>query len=97
MFFWLREGVDEAARAAFVEGLRGLGESSNVASCRVGVPAGSTREVVDGSWDYQLAIGFEGRAAHDRYQSGEDAVHAAFIARFRELWQRVVVYDSVPV
>lgn len=94
--FWLRPDLSAADRASFLAALRALADSPNVATCRIGIPAGTAREVVDGSWDYQLLLTFADRAAHDRYQSPADATHAAFIARCHPFWQRVQVYDSLP-
>ena len=97
VYFWLSPATSAEQRAAFVEGMRALGSSEHVAACRVGVPASAaTRDVVDASWDYQLICEFASADAHDRYQSPEDPVHAAFIDEFASLWSRVQVMDSTP-
>ncbi|MEM8738913.1 MAG: Dabb family protein [Planctomycetota bacterium] len=93
--FWLREDLSDERRAAFIAAARGLAASENVANCRVGVPAGTDRPVVDNSYDVQLAVTFNDRSAHDAYQSDDDARHAAFIAEQKDCWAKVVIYDSV--
>lgn len=93
--FWLKPDLPDARRAAFLAGCRGLADSPNVQTCRVGVPAGTDREVVDNSYDVQLICGFASRADHDAYQSPDDAAHAGFIAEFSDCWTRVLIYDSV--
>ena len=94
--FWLHPGLPPTDRATFLTALRTLADSPNVATCRIGTPADTARDVVDNSWDYQLLLTFADRAAHDRYQSPADPAHAAFIARCHPFWERVLVYDSLP-
>lgn len=93
--FWLKPELTDTRRDAFVVGCQRLGDSPNVQTCRVGLPAGTPRDVVDNSYDVQLICGFASRADHDAYQSGDDAVHAGFIAEFQDCWTRVLIYDSV--
>ena len=101
VLFWFGEGVDLARREAFEAGLRGLTASPWVDAVRIGRPAkqtpGKERAVVDDSYDYQLLIEFADQAAADAYQDPSDAVHTAFIERFKGDWARVRVYDSVEV
>lgn len=94
--FWLKdEHTTGEAFDRVLAGAKSLGESPNVASARVGVPAGTPREVVDNSYNIQAVLTFDDKAAHDRYQSPDDAVHQAFIDTFKECWTQVVIYDSV--
>lgn len=95
--FWLRDGVDEAEKQKVIEGVKSLGNSTNMTSARVAIPAGTDREVVDNSWDIQLIATFEDKDAHDRYQSADDPVHQAFISNFKPYWTKVVIYDSIEV
>lgn len=97
VFFWLRDDLDETRRAAFFAALRGLIDSPNVAACRVAKPADTpAREgVTDHSFDAQLAVTFDTRAAHDAYQSPADAAHTAFVEGFKDSWTKVLVYDAV--
>ncbi|QDT01983.1 Stress responsive A/B Barrel Domain protein [Rubripirellula lacrimiformis] len=93
--FWLRDGVGEAERQQVIEGVKSLGNSPNMESARVGVPAMTDRAVVDNSYSIQLIAVFADKAAHDRYQSTDDEVHQAFIANFKPYWTKVVIYDSL--
>ena len=93
--FWLRHDLSDERRQGFVAALKGLAESPNVASCRVGVPAGTDRPVVDNSFDIQLLCVFDSKDKHDAYQSPSDELHAAFINEFKDCWARVLIYDSV--
>jgi hypothetical protein len=52
-----------------------------------------TRDVNDVDWHVGLHIVFLDKAAHDAYQ--EDAMHQEFIARHKENWAAVRVFDSL--
>ena len=95
VFFWLKPDLPDARRAAMIAALKGLTDSPNVATCRVGVPAQTPREVVDNSYDVQLTVGFDSIAHHDIYQSADDAVHQAFVDGFNDCWAKVLIYDSL--
>ncbi|MEM7681994.1 MAG: Dabb family protein [Planctomycetota bacterium] len=96
VLFWLEVDVNEGTRNAFVKDLHGLADSPNVGRVTVLTPAGTPRDVVDSSYDYQLLIEFADKAAHDAYQSDADAVHSQFVGKYRDDWAKVVVYDGVP-
>lgn len=93
--FWLRDGVADEERQAVINGVKSLGDSVNMKSARVGVPAMTDREVVDNTYDIQLIAVFEDKESHDRYQSSDDEVHQAFINNFKSYWTKVVIYDSL--
>lgn len=95
VFFWLKPDLPDARRQALIAALEGLADSPNVATCRVGVPADTPRDVVDNSYDVQLVCGFDSREAHDVYQSADDALHQAFVDGFNDCWTKVLVYDSL--
>lgn len=95
--FWLRDDLTQSQRQQFIEGVRALGKSPNVAGVRVGIPAGTPREVVDNSYDVQLLATFHTQADHDAYQSEADEAHTHFINTFKRSWTRVLIYDSVEV
>ncbi|MDH3584337.1 MAG: Dabb family protein [Phycisphaerae bacterium] len=94
--FWLVEGLAEDQRRDFVQALHGLGECETVRSCRVARPAGTPRDVVDNSYDYQLLLSFDDVTGQDVYQDS-DPRHHKFIEDFKTFWTRVLIYDSVPV
>lgn len=93
--FWLKDSLSEDEKSHVLEGLRALAESPNVARMSVRVPAGTPREVVDNSYDYQLACEFESSELHDAYQSPADEVHQHFIDNYKQYWTKVVIYDSI--
>jgi hypothetical protein len=92
VYFWLRPGATLAARDQLVNDCRELlGEIPSVVSIWAGVPAMTPRDVVDNSYGVGLTVVLEDAAGHDVYQ--EHPLHKDFIARNKETWERVQIYD----
>jgi len=94
--FWLKPDLTADQRTRFIAGCQAIAKSQHVAALRVGVPAGTDREVVDRTWDVQLVVEFEDRGMHDAYQSPDDPEHTKFVETFKTFWTKVLIYDSVP-
>ena len=95
VYFWLKNPGNEADRAKLVECLKTLTAIKTIKSYHLGITAGSSRDVVDGSFDISWLNVFKDRAAQDAYQI--DPIHLKFIDDYKHLWDRVIVYDSVNV
>lgn len=95
VYFWLRDDITDQQREEFFTALRDIAKSPNVQQCRVGVPAGTDRAVVDNSFDAQLSCVFVSQAAHDAYQAPEDEMHTAFLEGYKHLARKVVIYDTL--
>ncbi len=94
VFFWLKNPESQEDRARFEESLTRLIHNSRyVASAHMGQPAGTDREVVDNSYTYSLVATFPDKETQDKYQ--DEPAHHTFIAECEDLWERVVVYDSI--
>lgn len=79
-------------RDALLEDCRAiLAKIPTVKHLWAGEAAMTPREVVDNSYDVGLCVIFDDAKAHDIYQKHE--LHQQFIARNKEHWQRVQVYD----
>jgi len=94
VFFWLREGTPEEARAQLIQDCRTL--LSRVPTARhvwAGPPANTPRDVVDNSYGCGLTVLFDDAEGHDVYQ--DHPLHQEFIDRNRAHWERVQVYDFV--
>ena len=92
VYFWLREGADDAARRQLLEDCRKyLGKISTVRHLWAGAPAMTPRDVVDNSYAVGLTVVLDDAAGHDVYQ--EHPLHKEFIARNKPNWKRVQVYD----
>jgi len=95
VFFWLREPVTDEIRNKFEDALKKLVTIDTIVESHLGIPAPTDREVIDASYTYSLLITFKDKEAQDIYQ--EHPAHLRFIEECRDLWERVVVYDSVSI
>lgn len=93
VFFWLKDGLSDEQRASFESELAKLPAIETVASGVIGRPAPtSERPVTDHSFSFHLSLSFDSIAEHDAYQIHPD--HDVFVEKCKDLWDRVVVYDS---
>jgi len=94
VFFWLMADAPTTAREQLVNDCRNyLGKIPAVRQLWAGVPAMTPRDVVDNSYAVGLTVVLDDSPAHDVYQRHE--LHLQFIARNKQHWQRVQVYDYV--
>lgn len=93
--FWLKEGISEDDRAAFVKGVTSLGTIKDLATFHVGTPAPTDRPVIDRTYDYCLVCTFDSQQQHDAYQV--DPVHDVFREQCAKYWDRILIYDSVGI
>jgi hypothetical protein len=92
VFFWLNDNADEAAREQLLGDCKNL--LGKIPTCRhvwTGRPAMTPRDVVDNSYTVGLTTVFDDSAGHDEYQV--HPLHKEFIARNKQNWKRVQVYD----
>ena len=93
VFFWLKDPAD-APR--LIAGLKTLRDIPEIRELRIGVPAATEkRSVIDSSYDVSELMIFDTVQDQGRYQ--EHPIHKRFVAECGDLWDRVVVYDSVDV
>jgi hypothetical protein len=93
VFFWMKPGTGSEEKASFEEGLEKLGTVPVILSYEYGIPAGTSREVVDNSYDYAWIVRFRTREDQDSYQ--EDLIHLEFVEKYGHLWEKVIVYDTI--
>lgn len=92
VFFWMKPGSTDAARKQLIEDAKSyLGKIPTVRQLWAGPPAMTPREVVDNSYDVGLTVVLDDSAGHDVYQVHD--LHLQFIARNKEKWARVQIYD----
>ncbi len=93
VFFWLREPVTQAVRSKFEQALKDLVKVETIVDYHLGIPAGTSRDVIDTSYTYSLLATFKSKADQDVYQT--HPIHLRFIEENNMLWERVVVYDTI--
>ena len=94
VYFWLKNPGSDADREKLIEGLKKYLTGIEVLQTyHIGVPAGTQRTVVDGSYDVSWLAVFKVKAAQDTYQVHPD--HKKFVDEFGPLFEKVIVYDSV--
>jgi hypothetical protein len=93
VYFWLKDGLSNADKDAFVSGVTSLAAIESVRHGHVGVPADTNRPIIDRSYSYALVLFFDDKAAHDAYQT--HPVHDRFREQCSTLWRKVLIYDSV--
>jgi len=92
VLFWVKPGTSQAAIDALEKDCTALlGKIPAVRHIWAGKPAMTPRDVVDNSYAVGLTVVLEDVAGHDAYQV--DPLHKEFIARHKEIWSRVLIYD----
>jgi hypothetical protein len=91
VYFWLREDLSDEERAAFRRGVETLKAVPSVKFMDIGVPATTSRPVIDSSYSVAEIAVFDDEAAHDIYQ--EHPIHLKFVEDCSAFWTRVLVYD----
>ncbi len=93
VYFWLQDGLTDAERQSFEEGVRKLEASPTVRRLFLGKSAATpSRGVVDNSFDYNLVLWFDDVAGHDAYQVSP--VHLKFVADHEAKFKTVKVFDT---
>lgn len=95
VYFWLKEPENAESQQAFETALSKLMKNSKyVNTYHTGKPAReATRGVVDASFTYSLLVTFDSAEDEANYQVEE--AHLTFLEEAKELWEKVVVYDSM--
>ncbi len=93
VYFWLNEPENAAHKAALTEGLKKLSHMSTIWRFHIGQPAETSRDVIDGSYALSWCLFFASAADQASYQT--DPIHLRFVEENKQLWKKVIVYDSV--
>ncbi len=92
MFFWLNEPNNQKARQEFLDAIVKMKAIPAVKFFMVGTPAGTPRDVVDGSYTFDLLVTFEDKKAWQIYN--DHPIHDEFRKK-APLWKKVQIYDSI--
>ena len=95
VYFYPRENAMPSDTKELLEGVATLESIAGVTFFAIGTPAGTERSVVDNSYSVGLLVAYADQAGHDVYQ--DHPIHLAFIDKYKHLWSRVQVYDTVTI
>ena len=96
VYFWLKNPGSKEDLAKLLEGLRTLEKIETVRKIHIGVPASTeARGVVDASYSASELLFFDDLAGQATYQ--DHPIHKKFVEDCSQLWQKVIVYDSMDV
>ena len=93
VFFWLKNPENQEDKQKLITGLQKLTKAKTIESAHIGVPANTSREVIERSYQVSWLLVFKNDADQEVYQT--DPIHLKFIEECSMLWEKVVVYDSV--
>ncbi len=94
VFFWLKEPKNKAHRKQFEKAMNDLLKVETIKMSHVGIPAATEeRGVIENSYTYSFMVMFDSLDDQDIYQ--KHPLHLKFIEDNSDLWNKVVVYDSV--
>lgn len=93
VYFWLNNSDSADDLNKLLEGLQKLSKVKTIKMFHIGKPAGTNRDVIDGSYSVSWLLLFDTSAGQDSYQT--DPIHLKFIDECKHLWKKVVVYDSI--
>ena len=95
VYFWLNNPSSNDDRNKLVEGLKKLSKVKTIKTFHIGKPAGTNRDVIDSSYAISWLLTFANRADQDSYQV--DPIHLKFVEECKQLWSKVIVYDTVDI
>ena len=93
VYFWLKNPSNEEDKKNLIEGLNILSGASVIDGFHVGVPAETSREVIDSLYNISWLLVFKNKEDQDIYQT--HPMHLQFIENCAHLWDKVLVYDTI--
>lgn len=93
VLFYTKPTASEADKAELLVGLRKLAGVPSIKMSHIGVPAATTREVIERTYTYSWLCLFESAADEEDYQ--QHPIHDEFRNQYATYWDRVVIYDSI--
>ena len=93
VFFWLKNPNSTEDKSQLEQGLLDLEKVETIRTFHVGVPASTSRPVIERGYALSLLLIFDDLEDQETYQA--HPVHEKFVKECSHLWSKVVVYDSV--
>jgi Stress responsive A/B Barrel Domain len=96
VFFWLKNPNSKEDLDKLLAGLQTLKKIETVRAIHIGVTAKTEqRSVVDASFSASELLFFDDLAGQKTYQ--DHPIHLEFIKNCSQLWEKVIVYDSIDI
>lgn len=94
VFFWLKNPESAEDLEKLIEGIQTLSKIKSLRMFQISLPANTpARPVIDSTYSISLFTSFDDVVGHNRYQ--DDPIHLKFVETYSNLWNKVVVYDSM--
>jgi hypothetical protein len=104
VYFWLKDGLESQALAAFAKGLNALTHDPAVKSGYYGKPAGTHRDVVENSYTYGLVLAFDDQEVPEFKSSHKPIVlrkNHEYDGEINETWDNyfsgTALFDQRPI
>lgn len=95
VYFWLKNPESAEGKEKLIEGLQTLKGINVIRSARIGVPASTSRDVIEKGYNISWMLLFDNLEEQEVYQ--KHPVHLKFVDNYSHLWEKVIVYDSVDI
>ena len=94
VFFWLKNPKDKKDYNKLLAGLKGLGKIEQIKMSHIGLPSVNNfdKPVTDASYSFSVLLIFDSKLDEEKYLV--HPLHKKFIDDHKNLWSKVVVYDS---
>ncbi|MES2521041.1 MAG: Dabb family protein [Bacteroidota bacterium] len=94
VFFWLKDPKNKQDHDKLLAGLRGLGKIKEIKMAHIGSPSINDfdKPVTDASYSFSVLLIFANKTDEEKYLV--NPLHKKFIDDHKNLWSKVVVYDS---
>jgi Stress responsive A/B Barrel Domain len=95
VFFWLKDAKNKKDHAQLLAALKGLGKIEYIKLAHIGSPSVNDfdKPVTDASYSFSVMLMFNSKAEEEKYLV--HPLHKKFIDDNKNLWSKVVVYDSI--
>ncbi len=97
VFFWLKDTKNKKDHDQLLAALKGLGKIEYIKMVHIGSPSINDfdKPVTDASYSFSVMIVFNSKAEEEKYLV--HPLHKKFIDDNKNLWSKVVVYDSIAI
>ncbi len=94
VFFWLKDSKNKKDYDKLLAGLKGLGKIEQIKMSHIGLPSVNNfdKPVTDASYSFSVLLIFDNKSDEEKYLV--HPLHKKFIEDHKNLWSKVVVYDS---